>query len=276
MDRPAIEQIELTLLLEAVMQRYGYDFRNYAKASLNRSITGFIQKEKLAGISELQQKILYYPHYMERLLKEVSINVTEFFRDPNFFKSFRLKVVPLLRTYPFVRVWNAGCSTGEEVYSLAIVLFEEGLLDKTKIYATDFNDAVLKKAQSGIFPLKSMRESTRNYIQAGGKESFSEYYLVREKDAIFTSRLKNNIVFACHDLTRDGSFNEFNVIMCRNVMIYFNKKLRQRVHELFYSSLCNFGILGLGSKENLMFTKSEGKYEPLDSQWKIYRKIGKF
>lgn len=273
MQKLDIEAIEIPLLLEAIFQRYGYDFRDYALSSLTRRIWKRIQDEGLSTVSGLQEKVLHDTGCMDRLLIDMSINVTDFFRDPGFYLAFRNKVVPILRTYPFIRIWHAGCSTGEEVYSIAIVLQEEGLYEKCKIYATDINDTVLKRARDGIFALKSMQEFTKNYIQAGGQRAFSEYYTARDHDAIFLSTLKKNLVFASHDLVMDTSFNEFNVILCRNVMIYFNKKLQNRVHELFHESLCNFGILGLGSKESLRFTSRESFYEDVDSRWKLYRKI---
>ena len=268
-----IEAIEIPLLLESVFQRYGYDFRDYAPASIKRRLWNSVRKEGLTTISGLQERVLHDPESMERLVVDMSINVTSFFRDPTFYSVFREKVVPLLRTYPFIRVWHAGCSTGEEAYSIAILLHEEGLYEKSKIYATDINDTVLRRAKSGIYPMKSMQEYTQNYIQAGGKKAFSEYYLAIDHDAIFDSKLKKNVVFACHDLVLDQSFNEFNVILCRNVLIYFNKKLQDRVHDLFYKSLCNFGILVLGAKESLRFTSREQDYEELDSRWRLYRKV---
>ncbi len=273
MQKPDIESIEIPLLLEAVFQHYGYDFRDYAQASLKRRIWKRIRDEGLSTVSGLQEKILHDTGCMDRLLIDISINVTDFFRDPGFYLAFRKKVVPMLRTYPFLRIWHAGCSSGEEVYSMAILLHEEGLYDRCKIYATDINDSVVKRARDGIFALKAMREFTGNYIKAGGQGAFSEYYTAQGHDAIFSSKLKKNLVFASHDLVMDTSFNEFNVIICRNVMIYFNKKLQDRVHNLLYESLCNFGILGLGSKESLRFTSKETFYEDVDSRWKLYRKI---
>jgi len=273
MQKPDIENIEITLLLEAIFQGYGYDFRNYAAASVKRRIWKRIQDESLTTVSGLQERVLHDPACMKRLLLDMSINVSDFFRDPGFYLAFRQKVVPQLRTYPFVRIWIAGCASGEEVYSIAIVLQEEGLYDKCKIYATDINETVLKSARSGIFPLKAMQQFTQNYMKSGGQGDFSTYYMARDHEAIFDSKLKKNLVFASHDLVMDTSFNEFNVILCRNVMIYFNQKLQNHVHELFYGSLCNFGFLGLGSKESLRFTPQEQNYETLDTHWKLYRKI---
>jgi chemotaxis protein methyltransferase CheR len=195
------------------------------------------------------------------------------FRDPSFYRAFRTKVVPMLRTYPFVRIWHAGCSTGEEVYSVAILLEEEGLLERTRIYATDVNTSVLKQAQDGVFPLAKMQEYTENYISSGGTRAFSDYYVSAYEEARFQSSLMENTVFAQHNLVSDASFNEFNVIMCRNVMIYFAKPLQEQVHDLFYKSLGMFGVLALGHKESIRFTKVEDRYEVLDPLEKLYRRI---
>jgi chemotaxis protein methyltransferase CheR len=210
---------------------------------------------------------------MERLLLDLSINVTAMYRDPSFYAAFREHVVPLLRTYPFARVWNAGCSTGEEVYSIAILLQEEGLYEKTRIYATDINDSVLERARAGVFPLDKMQEYTQNYIAAGGKRSFSEYYVANYDGAAFSPSLIENVVFAQHNLVSDRSFNEFHVIMCRNVMIYFDKPLQDQVHRLFYDSLAMFGVLALGHKESIRFTPHETGYAELDAEDRLYRKM---
>ncbi|CAH1193722.1 Chemotaxis protein methyltransferase [Paenibacillus plantiphilus] len=210
---------------------------------------------------------------MLRLLSDLTIHVTEMFRDPAMFRSFRQHVVPLLRTYPFIRIWHAGCSTGEEVYSMAILLKEEGLYDKARIYATDMNEHVLDSARGGVFPIERMQTFTRNYLEAGGKEAFSQYYTAKYDSALFHSELKSNIVFAQHNLVTDRSFNEFNVIFCRNVMIYFNKELQNHVHSLLYESLSTFGVLALGTKESISFTRHAGAYEELCPQSRLYRKI---
>jgi chemotaxis protein methyltransferase CheR len=220
----------------------------------------------------LQAKLLHDPQSMERLLLDLSINVTSMFRDPTFYLAFRAKVVPLLHTYPFTRIWCAGCSTGEEVYSLAIVLQEEGLYDRTRIYATDINESVLATAKAGIFPLDKMQQYTQNYIRGGGKHDFSQYYLAAYEAAQFSRTLTENVVFAQHNLAMDRAFNQFNVIVCRNVMIYFDKPLQDRVHALFYESLERFGILALGHKETLRFAPLADRYEELDPAERIYRK----
>lgn len=268
-----LEAIEIQLLLEGVFRYYGFDFRDYALASLKRRIWNAVRSEKLTSISGLQEKVLHDPACMQRFLLTLSINVTAMFRDPNFFLAFRNKVVPLLRTYPFMRIWHAGCSTGEEVYSIAILLQEEGLYNRCRLYATDMNETAIRKAKAGIYPLKLMQEYTQQYLQAGGKRSFSEYYTAAYENAIFHSDLKENIIFSQHNLATDSSFNEFNVILCRNVLIYFNKTLQQRVHKLFYESLNRFGILGLGRQETIKFTPYEQDYEELASGEKLYRRI---
>jgi chemotaxis protein methyltransferase CheR len=270
---PQVEQLEIELLLEAVYRRYGFDFREYAQASLKRRLWRRAYAEGARSISELQAKLLHDPPSMERLLLDLSINVTSMFRDPTFYLAFREKVVPALHTYPFTRIWCAGCSTGEEVYSLAIVLEEEGLYERTRIYATDINESVLATARAGIFPLDKMQQYTQNYIRGGGKHDFSRYYLAAYDAAQFSKTLTENVVFAQHNLAMDRAFNEFNVIVCRNVMIYFDRPLQDRVHGLFYESLEQFGVLALGHKESLAFTPYAGRYEELDPAERLYRKI---
>jgi len=268
-----LERIEIELLLEAVFRHYGFDFRSYAYASIRRRLWKRTEAEGLSTISELQARVLHDPAAMERLLLDLSVSVTAMFRDPGFYRVFREEVVPLLRTYPFIRVWHAGCSTGEEVYSTAIVLEEEGLLERTRIYATDINAAVLQQARAGIFPLNRMQEYTENYIRAGGQRSFSEYYTAKYDGALFSPSLTRNTVFSQHNLVTDRSFSEFTVIFCRNVLIYFDRDLQNRVHALFYDSLVTFGILALGSKESLRFSQYEPCYENLHSRERLYRKV---
>jgi len=269
-----LEEIELSLLLEGVFRNYGFDFREYAPASLRRRVWRRVYAEGLSTISGLQDRLLHDPACMERLLLDLSINVTAMFRDPTFYVAFREKVVPLLRTYPFTRIWVAGCSTGEEVYSLAILFREEELYDRTRIYATDINESVLDRARSGVFPLDKMREYTQNYIKAGGTRAFSEYYLAKYDGAQFQRSLIENVVFAQHNLVSDRSFNEFQVIVCRNMMIYFDRALQDRVHRLFYESLVTFGVLGLGHKESIQFSPHEDCFEELDPSERLYRKVG--
>ena len=271
--RDDVEEIELGLLLEAVYRRYGFDFREYAPASLRRRLWRRVHAEGERTIAGLMEKLLHDPPSMERLLLDLSINVTAMFRDPAFYVAFRSRVVPLLRTYPFTRIWVAGCSTGEEVYSLAILLQEEGLYDRTRIYATDINESVIERAKAGVFPLDKMRDYTQNYIRGGGTRAFSEYYVAAYDGAQFQRSLIDNVVFAQHNLVSDGSFNEFQVIVCRNVMIYFDRSLQNHVHGLFYESLTHLGILGLGQKETIHFTPFEDCYEEIDPNEKLYRKI---
>jgi chemotaxis protein methyltransferase CheR len=268
-----LEKIEIELLLEGIYRHYGFDFRSYAYSSIRRRIWKRIQSEGLPSVTALQERVLHDRSMMEKLLLDLSVNVTAMFRDPNFYLRFRNDVIPLLRTYPFIRVWHAGCSTGEEVYSMAILLEEEGLYERARIYATDINEVVLQQAKTGIFPIDRMQEYTENYIKAGGKRSFSEYYTAKYDGAIFDSSLSRNVVFSQHNLVTDRSFSEFNVILCRNVLIYFDKPLQTRVHGLFYESLVTFGVLCLGSKESLRFSDFEQCYEQLSGSEKIYRKV---
>jgi chemotaxis protein methyltransferase CheR len=272
-ERLETETLELQLLLEGVYRQYGFDFREYAPASLKRRVWRRVHAEHAGTITGLLERVLHDADVMERLLLDLSINVTSMFRDPTFYAAFREKVVPLLRTYPFTRIWVAGCSTGEEVYSLAILLHEEGVYDRTRIYATDINETVLGRARDGMFPLDKMRDYTENYIRAGGKRSFSEYYLAKYESVLFDRALTENVVWAPHNLVQDRSFNTFNAILCRNVMIYFDKELQARVHQLFYESLERFGILALGHKESIRFTGIEDVYEELDPHEKLYRKV---
>jgi len=268
-----LEQIEIELLLEGIYRRYGFDFRAYAPASLRRRLRRRMDGEHVESVSALQERVLHDPAVMERLLLDLSINVTAMFRDPSFFVAFRERVVPLLRTYPFARIWVAGCSSGEEVYSLAILFAEEELSDRVRIYATDINEVVLEQARLGVFPLDKMQEYTQNYIRAGGKKAFSEYYVARYDGARFARSLVDGVVFARHNLASDAAFNEFQAIACRNVMIYFDRSLQEHVHRLFYTSLANFGVLALGQKETIRFSPYEDCYEELDPAERLYRKV---
>lgn len=270
---PQLERLEIELLLEGIFRHYGFDFRSYAYSSMRRRLWKRIRAEGLASVTALQERVLHDSAVMERLLDDLSVNVTAMFRDPSFYHAFRTTVVPMLRTYPFLRIWHAGCATGEEVLSMAILLHEEGLYERTRIYATDINETVLQKARSGIFPLDRMQEYTENYIRGGGTRSFSEYYTAKYDGALFNPMLLKNVVYSQHNLVTDRSFSEFHVILCRNVLIYFDKTLQNRVHNLFYESLVTFGILGLGSKETLRFSRFEDCYEQVDPREKLYRKV---
>lgn len=266
------ESIEIRLLLEAMYQRYGYDFRDYGKAHARRRILHRMALAGLNNISELTHRILHDEEFFHRFLQDLSINTTEMFRDPLFFKEIRNQVVPVMKTYPFNKIWHAGCSSGEEVFSMAILLEEEGLYDRTQIYATDFNPNILVKAREGIYPIGNMKDYTRNYIRSGGKADFSDYYNARYESAIIKKNLKKNVVFSDHNLVTDSVFGEMNLIMCRNTLIYFNKELQDKVIKLFFDSLTPGGFLCLGSKESLTFSAHTRLFEVFNGQLKIYRK----
>jgi chemotaxis protein methyltransferase CheR len=268
-----LEGLEIRLLLEGIFQHYGYDFRDYAPASNRRRINSMVQAEGIKTVSALQDRVFHDPACMDRLLSQLTIHVTAMFRDPSFYVALREKVVPLLATYPFARIWHAGCSSGEEVYSLAILLKEEGIYEKCRIYATDLSHVVLRGAQDGLFPLGSMKEYTENYQQAGGKKSFSEYYTAAYDHVLMQPSLRENIVFSQHNLVTDGSFQEFHLILCRNVMIYFNKALQGRVYQLLDRSLVRLGVLGLGRRESMAILPLEASYQPLDGVERLYRKM---
>jgi len=267
-----LEATEIRLLLEAIHAHYELDFREYAPASLRRRLWRRADAEGALTISGLQERVLHGPEVMERLLLDLSVNVTGMFRDPTFYAALREKVVPLLRTYPFLRIWNAGCSTGEEAYSVAILLHEEGLLERSRIYATDINQAAIETARHGVLGIERMREYTDNYIRAGGRCAFSDYYTSGYEHASFARSLTDNVVFARHNLVSDSVFNSFNLILCRNVMIYFDEPLQRKVHDLFYESLETFGVLALGRKETIRFSGREKCYEELDPEERLYRR----
>ena len=273
MSKTENENIEIELLLEAIFQKYGYDFRQYARASIKRRIMHRLAVTKLKSISEMLEKVLYDVNFFETLLLDLSVNVTEMFRDPLFFKVLRKEVIPVLKTYPFLKIWHAGCATGEEVYSFAIILKEEGLYDKAQIYATDFNEVILHKAKQGVISLDQIKQYTMNYQKAGGKESFANYYTAKYNSVLIDQSLKKNIVFSDHNLATDGVFGEMNLIMCRNTLIYFQKELQNRAIGLFKESLCHLGFLCLGTKESLMFSEYEKDFEPVEKKVKIFRRI---
>lgn len=268
-----LEGIEVRLLLEGLFLRHGYDFRDYAPASIRRRIISHARAQGYGSISELQNEVLRDSACRDRLLRALTVNTTSMFRDPGFYVAFREKVVPLLATYPFARIWHAGCSRGEEVYSLSILLTEAGIRKKCLIYATDLCDGVLAEAKDGMFPAAAMQEYAENYQKAGGSASLSDYYTATYEHAIFEPSLRDGIVFAAHNLASDHAFNEFNVILCRNVMIYFNEQLQERVHGLLYESLGARGVLALGHNESLRFTRHESSYEALDDREHLYRKL---
>jgi chemotaxis protein methyltransferase CheR len=272
MVKTETERIEIEHLLKAIFQRYGYDFRSYARASIERRIRQFMSGAGCASVSEMIPKVMHDNEFFSRLARYFSISVTEIFRDPFVFLSVRKNVVPLLRTWPHFKVWHAGCATGEEVYSLAIVLKEEGVYDRATIYATDFNDEALDRSREGVYEIGKLQEATRNYQQAGGKASFSEYYHARYGAAAMDGSLKERIVFSSHNLASDNAFGEMHLVFCRNVLIYFNRELQNRALGLFTESLVHGGFLCLGTKENLQFTCVSGQYVAVDNKAKIYKK----
>lgn len=268
-----IDAREYKELLESIRFIYGYDFTNYAELSVKRRIVHFMENRGMDTIDRLGKVLLKDENTFEEFVQELSITVTEMFRDPSFYKSLRERILKRLATYPFVKIWIAGCATGEEVYSLAIMLKEEGLLERSLIYATDINQKSLQIAKQGVYPMKNMKTYTNNYIEAGGKESFSIYYTANHNAVLFNKTLKQNVVFSPHNLAADKSFNEFQLIICRNVLMYFNQHLQDTVVSLFHESLCAFGFLGLGDKESLLLSDKKDCFEETDSKQKIYRKI---
>jgi len=266
------EELEIELLLEAIQRRYGYDFRHYARAHIRRRLRQRLRLAGLESLSQLQHRVLHEPGFIHLLLQDLSINVTEMFRDPAFYRLLREQVVPLLKTWSFIRIWHAGCSSGEEVYSMAILLQEENLYDRVQIYATDINQPVLDRAREGIFPAEAMQHYARNYQASGARGDFADYYHANYESAIMDPALKRNIVWAVHNLVTDSDFAEVQLVLCRNVLIYFNRALQNRVLGLFHRSLVNGGILCLGAKESLSFTDYESLYGALAPHHKVYRK----
>ena len=269
----AVQETELDLLLEGVFRLFGYDFRQYAPGTLKRRVSALVAEEGLSSVSELQGRVFRDPDLLQRLMSALSVRASGFFRDAKFYGAFREKAVPMLRTYPFIRIWHAGCANGEEVYSMAILMQEEGLFEKCDFYATDIDSSALKAAGRGVYSRPVVVSSTESYREAGGKTSLTDYFSISGRDARIKAELKERVTFMRHNLVTDGSLNEFNVILCRNVLIYFAKPLQNRVHELLYSSLTRFGILGLGANETLNVTPREKHYKALDGGSKLYRRI---
>ena len=257
-------------ILDVIRVQYGYDFSNYSQASFKRRLVHFSNHANV-GVQDLKYHIVNDPVFFPWLLQSVTVNVTEMFRDPTFYKALREKVVPALATYPSIKIWHAGCSSGEEPFSMAILLEEAGLLGRALIYATDMNAMNIEKATSGIIPLAHMKDHTYNYQHSGGIADFSNYYTARYDNAIISKELRKNIVFSQHNLVTDQVFNEFQLICCRNVMIYFNKDLQNKVLDLFTNSLSPLGYLALGIKESLLFSPNRDKFEATDAKNKIYR-----
>jgi len=267
-----LEDLEIRLLLEGVHQVYGYDFRDYADASIKRRLSHWLAESEFTTFSQAQSRVLRERGVFESLLRGITVNVTEMFRDPAFFKALRTEVVPFLKTYPFVKIWHAGCATGEEAYSMAILLDEEGMAGRYRIYATDINETVLERAKTGVIPLAEMQSFTRNYQRSGGSASFSDYYTARYDRAILSAALKKAIIFAPHNLAVDAEFGEMHLVLCRNVMIYFKPALKERCLRLFDSSLLGGGFLCLGLKESLEHRSMGERYEELVTPLRIYRK----
>ncbi|CUA81894.1 Methylase of chemotaxis methyl-accepting proteins [Gulbenkiania indica] len=265
-------QIEIRLLIEAIYLKYNHDFRNYSPASLRRRVAYALQQFGCQTVSALQEKVLHDPDAFMRLLQILTIPVSEMFRDPTYFLALRQHVVPMLRTYPSLKVWIAGCSTGEEVYSMAILLHEEGLLERTILYATDINPQSLEKAERGIYSADSVRKFTQNYQKAGGKRAFSNYYTAAYNSAIMDKSLRQNVTFADHSLATDSVFSETHFVSCRNVLIYFDRALQDRAFGLFHESLCRRGFLGLGAKETVQFSAYAELFEPVVREDRIFRK----
>jgi chemotaxis protein methyltransferase CheR len=268
-----LENGALRSLLQAVHSSYGYDFTDYAEASMRRRVIHYMGMHKINDLSDLQSLILKDENIFRDFLQELSVTVTEMFRDPGFYKGLREKVVERLATYPIIKVWVAGCATGEEVYSMAILFKEAGILDRSMIYATDINQQSLQIAKDGVYDASSMKAYTGNYQRSGGTSSFSEYYKSKYNSVMFDKSLKRNIVFSAHNLVMDKAFNEFQLIICRNVLIYFNQELQKRVLDLFHGSLCMFGFLGLGNKESLRFGAQQQSFEEVDRKERIFMKI---
>ena len=267
-----IREGDIQTLVQDILEDYGYDFSAYAKASLRRRIERLMGLDGFPSFAEFRYRIKSDENYLARFVEQITVNVTEMFRDPSFYHTLRTKVLPVLATYPHIRIWHAGCATGEEVYSMAILLQEEGLLDKTLLYATDINPDVLEVARRGIYKLNAMKQYSENYIAAGGRRDFSDYYTAHYDHAQLDTSLIKRAIFSTHNLVSDSSFNEFQLILCRNVLIYFEKELQDKVCNLFDASLDHLGYLALGAKETLRFTDIARKYTQLESE-KIWRRM---
>lgn len=256
-------------MLETLKRRYGYDFSSYARASLERRIERF---QKTSKYDTIIPELLRDAVLLKKIVYGISVPVTELFRNPQVFRYLRENIIPILRTYPHIKIWNAGCAIGQEVYSIAIMMKEEGLYDRTQIYATDLNDQALEKAKEGIYSIETIREQSRNYLEAGGTQSFSDYYYAKYNRIIFDHSLRENIFFANHNLTSDASFGEMHMILCRNVMIYFDQQLQGRVLDLFLRSLVHQGFLCLGAQESLRLSKANEFLILTNERMKIYKK----
>lgn len=270
---PILDDEQIDIVLNDLIEYHGYDFTGYSRSSLTRRIYRLMSLDKCVSFDDFRFRLKYDVGYLNRFVEEVTVNVTEMFRDTDFYKVLRADILPMLATKPLIRIWHAGCSTGEEVYSMAIMLKEANLLHKSLLYATDINPAVLNQAREGIFPLTQMKLWSENYIEAGGKQDFSSYYTANYDRAKFDSSLAERFVLSTHNLVSDRSFNEFQLILCRNVMIYFDKPLQDKVLKLFDDSLETLGFLALGTKETLKFSSVAHKFEQVGREQKIWRKI---
>ncbi|MDR3681717.1 MAG: protein-glutamate O-methyltransferase CheR [Flavipsychrobacter sp.] len=271
-DPKNVSAEELQEILQVIRLNYGYDFSNYSHASIKRRILHCMNKGNISSTYDLKYHLTNDPLFFAWFLQSVTVNVTEMFRDPLFFRELRTSVLDKLAAYPLIKIWHAGCSTGEEAYSMAILLFEHGLLDRAKIYATDLNPANLEKARKGIMPLVNMKDHTQNYIQSGGRNDFSSYYTARYENAIMRKDFRESIVFSQHNLVTDQVFNEFQLICCRNVLIYFNKELQNQVLNLFYNSMAPLTYLALGTKESMLASEIRSKFITVSATNKIFRR----
>lgn len=272
-----IENIEIDLLLDGIYKRYGYDYRNYAKASIKRRIKDFMTQKGILRISEILPKVLHNETFFQSMISSISVSVTEMFRDPVVYKKIRNEIIPFLKTYPFIRIWHAGLATGEEVYSMAILLKEEGIYDRSQIYATDVDSLSIERSRSGIYPIENIKRYTANYQQSGAKSSFSEYYYSKYDSVIMNKSLRENIIFANHNLATDYIFAEIHFIICRNVLIYFDKTLQNKVLKLFYDSLIHNGVLCLGMAEEIEFSDYKNAFSIISKENKLYqKKINKY
>lgn len=271
-DPPEVARIELSLLLEAIFQRYGYDFRDYQREPLGRRVAQFLSDRDLPSVAAVIHRVLREPSLFYQLLGYFSVNVTSLFRDPFVYAALRTRVLPVLRTWPHIKIWDAGCATGEEVYSISILLYEEAMSSRATIYATDISAPAIETARTGIYPLDVIQRGSANYFASGAAKSLSDYYHARYDAAVIDARLRQNITFARHNLAMDASFGEMQMIVCRNVLIYFNRDLQNHVLEMFWDSLDNGGFLCLGDKESLAFTAVEERFEVVDEQARIYKK----
>ncbi|MEG1592225.1 CheR family methyltransferase [Chryseobacterium sp.] len=267
-----IKDEEVEFLIKDVYELYGYDFSGYSRASFKRRVNRICLLERFTSFAELRYTLINEPEYLKRFVEEVTVNVTEMFRDPYFFKGLREKILPQLGTYPLIRIWVAGCSTGEEAYSMAILLKEANLYHKSLIYGTDLNPSVLETARAGVFPLQQMKLYSENYMLSGGKKDFSDYYTANYDSAKFDKSLQEKLILSTHNLVSDSSFNSFQLIICRNVLIYFDRGLQERVFRLFDNSLENLGFLALGAKETIRFSKLDKNFHQIDDQ-RIWKKI---